>query len=248
MKLLKLKEWLTVPEAARHLSILFGEVVGEADVLRLAHLTLSVFFVNHVKARCGPIIPLKDTKRHKLKMLDGEALDYIQGLRINEEEVLGSRRARARARARARERRDFTGVWDLPMLGAERLDVENWYQMLTGGPSVELVPRACISSVPFRFPPSALKAILQGESLFRGQTTTPTSTIHGCSSMMLGTNHFAPRPGHRARTSPDQAIHRDRGTPAAPQATDQERFRRSRENQRADDRRLESAYAFPGAL
>jgi hypothetical protein len=51
-KLLKLKEWLTVPDAARHLSILFGEAVSEADVLRLAldgHLTLSVYFVNHAR-------------------------------------------------------------------------------------------------------------------------------------------------------------------------------------------------------
>lgn len=31
-----LKEWLTVADAARHLSIVFGEDVTEADVLRLA--------------------------------------------------------------------------------------------------------------------------------------------------------------------------------------------------------------------
>jgi hypothetical protein len=30
------------------------------------------------------------------------------------------------------------GVWDLPMLGAESLDVEHAYHRLTGGPSVEL--------------------------------------------------------------------------------------------------------------
>jgi hypothetical protein len=35
-KLPKLKDWLTVPDAARHLSILFGDDVSEADVLRLA--------------------------------------------------------------------------------------------------------------------------------------------------------------------------------------------------------------------
>jgi hypothetical protein len=34
-KLFKLKKWLTVPEAARHLSTLFEEAVSEADVLRL---------------------------------------------------------------------------------------------------------------------------------------------------------------------------------------------------------------------
>ena len=34
-KLLKLKQWLTVADAAHHLGILFGEDVSEADVLRL---------------------------------------------------------------------------------------------------------------------------------------------------------------------------------------------------------------------
>ena len=49
-KLLNVKDWLTVADAARHLSILLGDDVSEADVLRLAldgHLTLSVHFVNH---------------------------------------------------------------------------------------------------------------------------------------------------------------------------------------------------------
>jgi hypothetical protein len=34
-KLLKLRDWLTVPDAARHLSILLGDEVTEAHVLRL---------------------------------------------------------------------------------------------------------------------------------------------------------------------------------------------------------------------
>ena len=44
-----LKEWLTVPDAAKRLSVIFGEEVTEADVLRLAldgHLKLSIYFVN----------------------------------------------------------------------------------------------------------------------------------------------------------------------------------------------------------
>jgi hypothetical protein len=64
-RLLKLKDLLTVPDAARHLSILFGEDVSEADVLRLAldgHLTLSVHFVNHATAQCGKTIPLADAE------------------------------------------------------------------------------------------------------------------------------------------------------------------------------------------
>jgi hypothetical protein len=35
-KLFKLKEWLTLADAAQHLSIIFGEEVKEDDVLRLA--------------------------------------------------------------------------------------------------------------------------------------------------------------------------------------------------------------------
>lgn len=47
-KLLKLRDWLSVTEAARHLSILLGDEVTEAHVLRFAldgRLTLSVDFV-----------------------------------------------------------------------------------------------------------------------------------------------------------------------------------------------------------
>lgn len=45
-KLFKLKDWLTVPETAKHLSIVFGEDVKESDVLRLAldrYFTLSLY-------------------------------------------------------------------------------------------------------------------------------------------------------------------------------------------------------------
>jgi hypothetical protein len=131
-KLLKLKEWLTVRDAAQHLSILFGEEVSVADVLRLAldgQLTLSVHFVNHAHARCGPIVPLKDAKRYKLQISESETVHGIHGLCINEKEVLELGESIA----------VLEGVWDLTMLGAERLDVELRYQMLTSGPAVDLV-------------------------------------------------------------------------------------------------------------
>ena len=53
-KLFNLKKWLSISETAQHLSIVFGEKVSEADVLRLAldkRLQLSVYFVNGVLAR-----------------------------------------------------------------------------------------------------------------------------------------------------------------------------------------------------
>jgi hypothetical protein len=57
--LFDLKEWLTINEAAKHLSNLFDQEVGEADVLRLGldgHLKLSVYFPNHAYARYGKVI------------------------------------------------------------------------------------------------------------------------------------------------------------------------------------------------
>jgi hypothetical protein len=53
-----------VPDAARHLSTLFGEEVREADVLRLGldgHLTLSVLFTGPSSALCGTFRRLNQT-------------------------------------------------------------------------------------------------------------------------------------------------------------------------------------------
>jgi hypothetical protein len=131
-KLLKLKEWLTVPEASRHLSILFGEEVSEADVLRLAldgHLTLSVHFVNHATAQCGKTIPLADAKIEEVPNIFGDGvIKMIKGLLLSDDRVLSF----------AKQVVSIDGVWDLPMLGDEGLDVERKYQSLTNGPAVEL--------------------------------------------------------------------------------------------------------------
>ena len=53
-KLFKLKEWLTIPEAAQCLSIVFGENITVPDLLQLAmdeKLPLSVFFLSDVALR-----------------------------------------------------------------------------------------------------------------------------------------------------------------------------------------------------
>jgi hypothetical protein len=141
-KLFKLKKWLTVSEAARHLSIVFGEKVAKADVLRLAldgHLKLSVNFVNHARARCGKVVPIEEARFHEFppdvaKGLplppghEGKPLMVLQGININGKEVLEL----------DKEIKTLDGVYDLPMIGAEALDVEHEYQQLTGGPAVTL--------------------------------------------------------------------------------------------------------------
>jgi hypothetical protein len=131
-KLLSLKEWLTIADAARHLSILFGEEVTEPDVLRLGldgHLTLSVYFVNLARGRCGSAIPIEEAAKSFVPTLDGKRLlRLLAGLAIDGERVIEWKS----------EIVTIDGVWDLTMLGPERLDVEHSYQLLTGGPVVSL--------------------------------------------------------------------------------------------------------------
>lgn len=169
-KLFNLKEWLTVADAARHLSIVFGEDVTEADVLRLAldgRLRLSVYFVNHAIALCGKVVPWEETdwwlfpdsddfpwgrvmKRagqatteecrpcpRKLEALlnqipeteRGNYYPMMRDLNIDGERFL----------KRSDDVTTLRGVWDLPMIGAEQLDIEHQYQDLTGGPGVTLL-------------------------------------------------------------------------------------------------------------
>jgi hypothetical protein len=130
-KLLNLKHWLTVPDAARHLSILLGEDVSEADVLRLAldgNLTLSVYFVNHTKGRCGPVVPRQEAKQKRIQSpLNNEWIDLVEGVEIGDQVIEHDGKIVT-----------LQGVWDLKMQGAERIDVENLYQSFTAGPSVDL--------------------------------------------------------------------------------------------------------------
>jgi hypothetical protein len=132
-KLLKLKQWLTVPDAARHLSILFGQDLSEADVLRLAldgHLTLSVHFVNHTRAFCGPIVSRPDAKRHIVPAFDKyEAVEIIEGVEVGDQVI--------ECLPMIFHLRD---VWDLKMQGAERIDVEHRYQLLTGALQSIFIP------------------------------------------------------------------------------------------------------------
>lgn len=132
-RLHRLREWLRVPEAAQYLAVVFGESVSEADVLRLAldrHLTLSVRFPNHVRAKLA-LPPLSPTQL---------------GVLVERMARIRSRRATPSSRKRtANDKHDRvvtlqdTEVYDLPLVGGERLDVEQEYQRLTDGPAIELI-------------------------------------------------------------------------------------------------------------
>ena len=147
-QLFNLKEWLTVKDAAKHLSIFFEEEVSEADILRLAldgHLRLSVNFVNHAQAKLGKFIPNKDVEY--LEYPAEEILQRFPNASLHEE-LKGKMICYALAMQYDDERfitfddsiiSTITGVWDLCMVGNEKNDVEHKYQMLTDGSEVTLI-------------------------------------------------------------------------------------------------------------
>jgi hypothetical protein len=124
-KLFKLREWLTVPEAAKHLSGICNEEVDKADILRLAldgRLKLSIRLVNPITARLWVPTPL-------------EASD-VNAAVSRCQTFIGDKNGSFQLAPAAwnLER----GVWGLPMIGWEVQLIENRYQELTGGPHVDL--------------------------------------------------------------------------------------------------------------
>ncbi|MBU9272705.1 hypothetical protein [Burkholderia gladioli] len=134
-KLLTLKEWLNVPEVARHLSRIFNEEVGEADVLRFAldgRLKLSVHFVNNAYANPGKFCRTDDIEWYESpigKKENAFESKIPKGICVGDDQwvVLEDKVV------------TLTGVWDLPLIGADRLDVEHEYQRLIDGPKVSLL-------------------------------------------------------------------------------------------------------------
>lgn len=157
-KFAKLQEWFLVEDAAKYLSILFKEEITEAHVLRLAldrRLRLSVYFVNTAMVKFGVAMqctqgdvgaalaagaPHSDLEwrvlspqvvaplvTHPPEEAEGEPALAIRTLKIGDEYV--SFRSRVRA---------IQGVWDLPIIGGEWIDIEDRYQQLTNGVPLDL--------------------------------------------------------------------------------------------------------------
>lgn len=140
--LFKLKKWLTVPEAARHLSSLFEEAVSEADVLRLAldrHLKLSVNFVNQVYGKRGKLIAYEDeenlpaefrSKLATLAKLPEELKDQMISFLMKTGDFDGH------LLCLDTKITTIDGIWDIPMVAGQLYVIENEYQKLFGGPRV----------------------------------------------------------------------------------------------------------------
>jgi hypothetical protein len=140
-KLFKLKEWLTLEAAAKHLSTALDEDVSVADIYRLAldgHLVLSMNFPNKAHGNLGVIVGIENTKRFKPPI---ELMEFIH--RDNPENapreiVVSDYIGNGQFINWDEKVETIEGVWDLPLLASEGLDLEHEYQLLTGGPEITL--------------------------------------------------------------------------------------------------------------
>ena len=118
-KLFNLKKWLTIPDAAKHFSIIFGEEVTEADVLRLGldeKLTISLYLIQAIAKKAIRFqIPSKDI----LSIINSGDCYFIGD------------RATAILKIMSDEIIYLEGLVNLPMLGSERLIVEDKYRELS---------------------------------------------------------------------------------------------------------------------
>lgn len=139
-KLFRLKKWFLLPDAAKYLSMLFNEEVSESDVLRLAldkYLTLSVNFVNHTRVRRGKIVPYEEVEYCPLRSpsLLSDMANYsgLPKVLINKPSMKSLYIDENRFINLQDKVTVIEGVWDLPLIGAEQLDIEHEFQILTGG-------------------------------------------------------------------------------------------------------------------
>ncbi|SEO88744.1 hypothetical protein SAMN05216316_1369 [Nitrosovibrio sp. Nv6] len=151
-----LNEWLPLEQAAHHLSSVIPATVRAADILRFAldaHLKLSVRFPNFATVKRGEIIQFPHSQIEasiaagvlpgelKWQMLPPTAARFLADV---PEEAEGQPFLKIRNLKLDDERyvkfggkvKTISGLWDLPMIGGEMIDVEERYQQLTGGPNL----------------------------------------------------------------------------------------------------------------
>ena len=131
-KLMSLKQWVTVLDAAHYLSAVWNsEPVSEADVLHMGldgHLRLSVKLVNYTAVRPAKFLPIPKENIFEKPLANGATARGFQGLflPINHE---GTHVVEVENKSRM-----LKGLFDLPMIGNEKTHIENLYHPLIGGP------------------------------------------------------------------------------------------------------------------
>jgi hypothetical protein len=138
-KLFKLKEWLTLDEAANHISTVLGEPVTLADIYRLSlddYIKLSANFVNGAQARTGKFVKTDDVQFYLMENMpfSGEKLVPPISLPLNNEVQCSEDEWVALDKNVV----SIRGLWDLTMIGSEAIDIEFYYHQETSGLEVDL--------------------------------------------------------------------------------------------------------------
>lgn len=142
-KLLRFKKWMTLTEAANHLSNAMGEQVEVTDLLQMAldkHIKISVDLVNHAKANIGGFVPYKDVpvletpipvrngEKEVQKIMMGYLLEPVEQVVEDTPFLVFSS-----------EVQTIEGIWDLAMLGNEAIQVSSILNQAIGGDEVTLI-------------------------------------------------------------------------------------------------------------
>lgn len=130
-RLIKLKKWLDLYEAASYLSEAFKEAVSASDVLRFSLDSDLVLSVNLVNGGYGsPCIPvdIENVEWDEVPALTGDRVIRIprKGRVWQDEEGCFQVTKEVVELGKT--------LWDLPMKGGERIDVEHKYHQITFGP------------------------------------------------------------------------------------------------------------------
>lgn len=141
-KLLKLKSWLSLEDAAKHLTAVLEEEVEVKDVLGLAldgHLKLSVYFVNEVRVNCGKSVSIDRARKFDLfALIQGDKKNIILSPESDSPHLLGEPLNKREVLELAGVEAEIRGVWDLPLHKGVRLIIENERLNLMDGPKVKL--------------------------------------------------------------------------------------------------------------
>ena len=124
-ELLDFKEWLTVLDAAKHLSILFKEEVTEADVLQLAFekkLKLSIHILMNTPAKRTEFLNKADLENYPQFYTSDANCDFHQ---CND---LGN----AALSVREDKIQFLVGTLDLPMIDGKQAAIERKFRQLLG--------------------------------------------------------------------------------------------------------------------
>lgn len=159
-KILEYRETLSLEEAAKYLGRFFDEPLSKADVLRLSldgHLTVTADLFNRAPGHWGRVVSEKHARMWispapdvdpseitlpqeplvRISQLDPELRKLIDNgkaiLSLADEVIPGAGIVQFSDKVSM-----LGGLWDLPMLGAERFDIENRFRCHIGGPEIDI--------------------------------------------------------------------------------------------------------------